>query len=82
MIVAKLRGARDRIKKRDGRCEGAKPFGFYEEEKGALRRMQQLRADGMGFDRIAETLNTEGLKPRRVEKWWGKTVNLTLSIER
>ena len=82
MIVAKLRGARERIKTREGRCEGAKPFGFYEGEETALERMRQLREEGMGFDRIAETLNAEGLKPRRGERWWGKTINLTLSLER
>jgi hypothetical protein len=29
----------------------------------------------MGFDRIAEVLNVEGLKPRTGAQWWGKTMN-------
>jgi DNA invertase Pin-like site-specific DNA recombinase len=29
MIVLKLRGARQRAKARHGKCEGAKPFGYY-----------------------------------------------------
>jgi len=29
----------------------------------------------MGFDRIAEVLNVEGLKPRTSAQGWGKTMN-------
>jgi hypothetical protein len=32
MIVMKLRGARIWQKAKTGRCEGAKPFGFYDQE--------------------------------------------------
>src|SRR5215813_7433455 len=52
-IVLKLRGARIRKRAKEGRCEGRKPYGFYEGEAAALERMKTLRADGMGFDRIA-----------------------------
>src|SRR5215472_12290298 len=48
-IVAKLRGARMRKREREGRCEGRKPFGYYEGEQAALDRMKALRASGMGF---------------------------------
>jgi DNA invertase Pin-like site-specific DNA recombinase len=75
MIVLKLRAARNRVKATTGRCEGRKPYGFYEPEKRVLERMSSLRETGMGYDRIAETLNAEGLKPRTGEKWWGKTAN-------
>lgn len=81
MIVAKLRGARQRMKAKTGRCEGRKPFGHYEGEDIALERMRALRAADMGFDRIAEVLNSEGLKPRTGERWWGKTVNNILSAQ-
>jgi DNA invertase Pin-like site-specific DNA recombinase len=79
MIVAKLRGARQRMKAKTGRCEGRKPYGFYEGEAEALERMTVLRQQDMGFDRIADALNAEGLKPRTGERWWGKTVNNILS---
>jgi DNA invertase Pin-like site-specific DNA recombinase len=79
MIVLKLRGARQRMKAKTGRCEGRKPYGFYDGEAVALDRMKVLRSEGMGFDRIADTLNTEGLMPRTGERWWGKTVNNILS---
>lgn len=34
-IVLKLRGARLRKKAKTGRCEGRKPFGYYEGETGS-----------------------------------------------
>ncbi len=79
MIVLKLWGARARTKAREGRCEGAKPFGHFASEIPAMERMKALRASGMGFDRIAAALNAEGVKPRRGQKWWGLTVNKILA---
>jgi hypothetical protein len=37
--------------------------------------MKQLRAGGLGFDRIAEQLNDQGIKPRTAERWHGFTIN-------
>ena len=79
MIVTKLRAARMRKKARTGRCEGAKPYGYYPGEKAVIERMKALRAQGMGFDRIAQSLNEEGIKPRRGKRWWGLTVNKILT---
>ncbi len=79
MIVAKLRGARQRMKAKKGSCEGRKPYGDYSGEREIIERMRALRAEGMGYDRIADTLNTEGVKPRTGERWWGKTINNILS---
>jgi DNA invertase Pin-like site-specific DNA recombinase len=53
MIVLKLRGARQRQKAKTGRCEGAKPSGDLPGEKDVIARMRELRASGLGFDRIA-----------------------------
>ena len=80
MIVAKLKGARDRMKARTGRCEGRKPFGHYDGEPAILERMRALRQTDMGFDRIADVLNAEGLKPRTGARWWGRTVNNILTL--
>ncbi len=79
MIVTKLRAARLRKKARTGRCEGAKPYGYYTGEKAVIERMKALRAQGMGFDRIARQLNEDGIKPRRGKQWWGLTVNKILT---
>jgi DNA invertase Pin-like site-specific DNA recombinase len=81
MIVAKLRGARQRMKAKTGRCEGTKPFGHYEGEDAILVRMTALRAVGLGYDRIAAALNAEGLKPRTGAQWWGRTINNILSAQ-
>jgi DNA invertase Pin-like site-specific DNA recombinase len=78
-IVAKLRGARLRQKAKTGKCEGAKPFGFYDGEGAVLERMRALRNDGLGFDRIAAALNAEGVQPRRGARWHGCAVNGILS---
>jgi DNA invertase Pin-like site-specific DNA recombinase len=79
MIVLKLRVARQRMKAKEGRCEGAKPYGDQPGEQAVIERMKALRATGLGFDKIAAELNKEGLKPRRGERWHGLTVNRTLT---
>ena len=70
MIVAKLRGARQRAKAREGRCEGRKPYGFYEGEAAILERMRQMRSDGATYAAIAGTLNREGVAPRDPDAKW------------
>ncbi len=79
LIVLKLRGARLRKKAKTGRCEGAKPYGTLPGESPVIARMKELRASGLGFDRIAARLNEEGVKPRRGKQWWGLAVNKILS---
>jgi DNA invertase Pin-like site-specific DNA recombinase len=69
MIVLKLRGARSRMKARTGRCEGRKPFGDRPGEAPTLKRMNELRVEGLSFARIAERLNLEGRKPRAGQQW-------------
>lgn len=80
-IVIKLRAARMRKKAADGRCEGRKPYGFYEGESAVIERMKALRAEGLGFDRIAAQMNTEGLQTRTRGKWHGVMVNRILKAQ-
>ncbi len=79
MIVIKLRGARQRKKARTGRCEGRKPYGHYPGEKSVVERMRALRKEGLGFDRLAVTLNEEGFRTRKGTAWHGFGVNRILS---
>jgi DNA invertase Pin-like site-specific DNA recombinase len=79
MLVLKLRGARVRQKAKTGRSEGAKPYGELPGEPAVIERMKALRAEGMGFDRVAAALNAEGIKPRRGARWHGLTVNKILT---
>ena len=48
-IVLKLRGARQRIKARTGRCEGRKPYGANESEPAIIARLKELRAFDMAM---------------------------------
>ncbi len=79
MIVLKLKGARMRKKAKEGICEGRKPFGYYEDEKAILERLKALRAEGLGFDRIAARLNQEGVPTRTGKPWHGVVVNRILT---
>ena len=81
-IVLKLRGARMRKRAKEGRCEGRKPFGFYAGEAAALERVKALRAEGLGFDRIAVKLNEEGVPTRTGRPWHGVVVNRILTGKR
>ena len=67
------------MRAKEGRCEGRKPYGFYEGEQATIERIKDLRAEGMGFDRIAARLNEEGLKPRTGKRWHGLVVNRILT---
>jgi DNA invertase Pin-like site-specific DNA recombinase len=80
MIVLKTRAARERIRKSGRRCEGRKAFGSAKnpevraEEQTVLARITQLRAEGMGFDKLAQTLNAEGCKTRTGARWYPASV--------
>ena len=78
-IVAKLQGARMRKRATEGRCEGRKPYGFYEGEAAAIDRMKALRSEGLGFDRIAARMNAEGIATRTGKPWHGVVVNRILT---
>jgi DNA invertase Pin-like site-specific DNA recombinase len=81
-IVLKLRGARLRMRAKEGRCEGRKPFGFYDGEAAALERVKSLRKEGLGFDRIAAKMNEEGIPTRTGKPWHGVVVNRILTGKR
>lgn len=81
-IVLKLRGARMRKRAKTGRCEGRKPYGFYEGEVAALDRVKALRDEGLGFDRIAARLNDEHLPTRTGRPWHGVVINRILTGKR
>ncbi|MFC1601367.1 recombinase family protein [Candidatus Sumerlaeota bacterium] len=75
-LVSKLRVARERKRKRTGRCEGRLPFGLLPGEAETLNRMKQLnRKPRMGKRRsmaeIARKLNEEG-RPTRTGIPWGR----------
>lgn len=81
MIVLKLRGARQRMKAKTGRCEGAKAFGTSAAHRPAIERILSLRGEGMAVDTIAETLNAEGHKSKTGGRWYGSSVRNVLMRE-
>ena len=84
VTVLKLRAARERIRRREGRCEGRKPFGSRPAEGAALERMKQLRRKPKGARRlsvaaIAAQLNTEGVPTRQGGPWRTSSVHAILN---
>jgi DNA invertase Pin-like site-specific DNA recombinase len=69
MVILKLRGARQRQRARNGRCEGAKPYGTRPGEAEALERIRGMRGSGATLKAIADALNAEGVRPRRGSRW-------------
>ena len=79
VIVLKLRAARDRKRRREGRCEGRKPFGARPAEEHALARIRALRRKPKGGPRlsiaaIAARLNDEMVPTRTGKPWAPGTV--------
>ena len=80
VLVLKLRAARDRKRRRDGKCEGRKPFGDRPAEAQALERIRALRRKPKGRVRlsiaaIAATLNAEQVPTRSGRPWAPGTVH-------
>jgi DNA invertase Pin-like site-specific DNA recombinase len=74
MVVLKLRGARQRMRAREGRCEGAKPYGACNGESEVLQRIHSMRTAGASFQAIAAALNADRIAPRRGLRWHPYTV--------
>jgi DNA invertase Pin-like site-specific DNA recombinase len=73
-IVVKLRAARNRKKLTNGKCEGRKPFGHYQDEAQARDRIVNLYSSSGKYDHVAKTLNAEGIKTRSGGEWYPATV--------
>jgi site-specific DNA recombinase len=83
MLVAKLRKARQAKKAKTGRCEGRKPYGFYEDEEALITRIKQLHRKPrdekrLGPYQIARILNEEGWPTRDADQWYGSHVTAIL----
>lgn len=74
MIVLKLRGARQRKKARDKKCEGRKAFGEKPSEAQTLAQIRAWHSAGSSPKRIAEDLNASGYSSRSGSPWRGTTV--------
>lgn len=79
MIVLKLRGARQRMRAKTGRCEGRKPYGAREGEQEVISLIRELSARGMNYSTIADKLNTDGVSTRYNAKWYPANISRILS---
>jgi hypothetical protein len=82
MLVAKLRKARERIRKTGIKCDGRKRFGEKDGEQPILDRMKALRANGVHLNTIASILNGEGVPCRMAHKgkvWKASTIQTILT---
>jgi len=77
-IVSKLRGARQRARARDGRCEGRKPYGTRPGEQPVVARMCELHRQGHGYSGVAGELNKAGISTRYGCQWTAQTVRRVL----
>lgn len=81
-LVAKLRAARERKRRTEGRCEGPQPFGALPGEQEALEALLRLsrRRNGKRPSAawIAGRMDQLGHKPRRGDRWSRSTVRTLL----
>jgi DNA invertase Pin-like site-specific DNA recombinase len=81
VTVSKLKAARQRMKRRTGRCEGAKPFGHHDGEPETIQRMRALRNEGASYGQIARTLDAEGTPTRSGRSWQASVIRRILARE-
>lgn len=81
MTVAKLRGARERMRAKEGRCEGRKAYGEHPEhrdEQAVIERIHTLRNQGLPLVTIATIVNDEGFTSRSGGAWHPTQVSRVL----
>ncbi len=88
MIAMRLRIGKARKRAAGGFVGGGPPFGLRSEgkelvadaaEQATLKRARELRDDGRSLRSIAATLQQEGRRPRRSDRWHPETVRAILS---
>jgi site-specific DNA recombinase len=78
-LVKKLRKAREAVREKEGRCGGVKPYGSLEGEQETVEIIRDLHRKPKGkkrrsYQKIADALNSQGIKPRAAGQWEAKTV--------
>jgi hypothetical protein len=51
-----------------------KPYGVTADERAVVSRIRTLHAEGRTLAAISDTLNVEGITPRRGVKWYPASV--------
>jgi DNA invertase Pin-like site-specific DNA recombinase len=81
VIVLKLRGARQRKREKQGKCEGRKAFGDKPGEAPVLKQILDLRRMNVKSEDIAVMLNAGNIPSRSGKQWRGTTVSKILRRE-
>jgi DNA invertase Pin-like site-specific DNA recombinase len=84
MIEAKLRAARERMRRRGEKCEGRYPWGSHPDkpsEVEVLELMLRWHAEGYTFNEISIKLNEGKVSTRDSGKWYGATVSRIIKRE-
>jgi len=71
----KLKAARQRMRAKTGRCEGAKPYGERDGEKAVVEKIEKLHRAGKNLSEIAASLNAQGIKTRIGRVWYPASVS-------
>lgn len=80
VIVLKLKGARDRIRARDGKCEGRPVYGAKPGEAEILATMRRLRTvERMTYSQIADYLNLACIPTRTGRAWCLQSIGKILA---
>lgn len=79
VIVLKLRAARERLRKANGKCEGRKAYGTRPGEDRILQNIIGLHSVGQNAENIAAILNLDSIKCRYGKQWHGATVRKILA---
>ena len=74
MIVNRTRAARERLRIKNGKCEGRKAYGMRPEEESILEDILTCHRRGVRADLIAATLNVQGRWSRYGKRWNSGTV--------
>ena len=81
LIVLKTRAARERLRLKNGKCEGRKSYPHTPQEKAIYDRMVCLDAEGYTLQRIALDLNANHLWTRSGKPWNFATIHKILRRE-
>lgn len=79
-ICDRLASGRKAKRAKTGRCEGQKPFGYFDDEKECYERMKHLVMEGKTRKQTAITLNGEGFRTRSGTLW--NSANIQKSVTR
>ncbi len=82
MLVLKLRGARQRARARQGKCDGRKAFGEKDGEGHILAHILKMGESGYTSRVIEKSLNGSGLKTRSGKPWRATVIAKILARQR